>query len=325
MAEIITDRPSIGISACLFRCPVRYNGKAFDGLAVMGREQQDFVFTPVCPECLAGFGVPRMPIHLTGTGTEVLEGEAKVIDRRGHDRTADLVAGSHIALDAIRRAGVVAFIAKESSPSCGLYKTQVGKKRTQTKDSCGVFGALLLDSDLFLISDEALVNPLLWWDARRRLHAWLWLKNRHLGRAQDLYDAWHVIKFVVQETNRPWADAMGRRLAALPREVSLSELEGLRSEMLEALRTPSTRARVRGALWKAYSHARKSGQLDGVDLHDLSIESPEATANVMQLVEQLNKLERISFENDLLFGPSPVLHRDRRRVKAQRDATSDER
>ena len=40
--------------------------------------------------------------------------------------------------------------------------------------------------------------------------------------------------------------------------------------------SPSTRPRIKQALWKSYVHARKSGQLEGVDLHDLTIDSPNA-------------------------------------------------
>ncbi len=85
--------------------------------------------------------------------------------------------------------------------------------------------------------------------------------------------------------------------------------------MLEALRTPSTRARIRQAMFKTWVHAKKKGQLDGVDLHDLTVDSPEVQANVMQIAEDLTKLERISFENDVLFGTSPVIFREGRRVK----------
>ncbi len=322
MPEIITQAVPVGISACVFDCPVRYNGRAFNALGVMGRERTDFVFSPVCPECLAGLGVPRTPIHLTGTGQEVLAGEAKVLDRRGHDRTDDVIAGSRAAMESLERAGVEAFIAKEASPTCGLYKARVGKRRTETSGGSGVFGAMLLDRGWFLIPDEGLANPLLWWDWRRRLHAWLWLRRVDVQRSRDLYDAWHVVKFVVQETNRPRADEIGRRLAALPKGAPVDELEEIRSEMLDALRAPSNRARIKGALWKAYSHARKKGQLDGVELHDLSVDSPEVTANLMRLVEELTVMERVSFENDLLFGTSPVIRRDKRRVRAlesQRD------
>lgn len=322
MAEIITDKVAIGVSACVFNCPVRYNGRAFDALRVIGRERSDFSFTPVCPECLAGFGVPREPVHLTGTGQEVLAGNARVLDRRGHDKTEQLVAGSEAAIGALERAGVEAFIAKEASPSCGLFKARVGKRRTEQSGGSGVFGAMLLDRGWFLIPDEGLANPLLWWDWRRRLHAWLWLKRREIATSRDLYDAWHVLKFIVQETDRPAADEMGRALAALPKSASAEQIGQLRLRMLEALRKPSSRARIRGALWKTYEHARKKGQFDGVDMHDLKMDSPDARANVTEIVREVTGLERISFENDLLFGTTPVLRRDARRVRAHQAAAS---
>jgi uncharacterized protein YbbK (DUF523 family) len=322
LAEVITDRVSVGISACVYNCPVRYNGRAFDALRVLGREKSDFTFTPVCPECLAGLGVPRMPVHLTGTGQEVLAGSARVLDRRGMDRTGELIEGSTAALAALDRAQVEAVIVKESSPSCGLYKARVGKRRTETSGGSGVFGAMLLERGWFLIPDEGLANPLLWWDWRRRLHAWLWLKRREIDRSSDLYEAWHVVKFVVQETNRTRADDMGRRLAALPKRPAREALEDLRAEMLDALRAPSTRARIRAAAWKAYAHARKKGQLTDVELYGHPVTPPDEHADLSTLVAELTTLERVSFENDLLFGTSPVIRRDGRRVAArQRPAT----
>lgn len=56
----------LGISACCMGCPVRYNGRGFDLLKNLGREKGDFTYCPVCPESLAGLGVMRDPIHLTG-------------------------------------------------------------------------------------------------------------------------------------------------------------------------------------------------------------------------------------------------------------------
>jgi uncharacterized protein YbbK (DUF523 family) len=322
--ELLTEKVRVGISACVYRCPVRYNGRSFDALAMLGRERTDFVFTPVCPECMAGLGVPRMPIHLTGTGQEVLTGEARVRDRQGHDVTERVVAGSRACLESLERAGVEAMIAKEASPSCGLFKARVGKRRTEHKGGSGVFGAMLLETGWFLIPDEALANPLLWWDWRRRLQAWLWLKRRDLERSRDLYDAWHVLKFVVQEVDRPLADEIGRRLAALPKKPPAEDLEAIRTDILDALRRPSTRARIRQSMWKTYVHARKRGQLDGIELHDLSVDSPEVTANLMRIVEELTLLERVSFENDLVFGTSPVLRRDARRVRAREQSSESE-
>ena len=125
------------------------------------------------------------------------------------------------------------------------------------------------------------------------------------------------MKFVIQETNRPFADDMGRRLAALPKGVSAERLKPLRAEMLDALRKPSTKPRIRQALYKTWAQARKSGKLAGVDLHGVDVESPEERATVDEVARDLIALERISFENDLLFGTSPVLRRDGRRVAAR--------
>lgn len=323
MPELITRKVPLGISACVFRCPVRYNGRAFDAVATLGRERSDFSFTPVCPECMAGLGVPRDPIHLTGTGQAVLAGEARVRSRRGREVTQEVIAGSRACLETLERAGVRAMIVKEASPTCGVYKARVGKKRAETSEGSGVFGAMLLTTGWFLIPDKALANPLLWWDWRRRLHAWLWLDARDIARASDLYDAWHTVKFMLQETDRPFADAMGRELAALPKRPSLADLDPIKRDILDALRKPSTRARITGAMLKTYKHQAKRGTLDGADLHGLTIESPEFRANVMTLAEELTKLERISFENDLLFGTSPVIYREGRRVKARDEATAD--
>jgi hypothetical protein len=210
-------------------------------------------------------------------------------------------------------------IVKEASPTCGVFKARVGKRRTEQRGGSGVFGAMLLETGWFLIPDEALANPLLWWDVRRRFHAWLWLSDRDITTSKDLYDAWHVVKFVVQEIDRTLADEIGRSLAALPKGPSGARLEEIRAQILEALRRPSTRARIRQAMWKSYVHAKKHGKLNGVDLHELSVDSPEVTANIMEIVHDLTLLERVSFENDLLFGTSPVIRRDARRVRAMKE------
>ena len=320
MPEILTAPVPLGVSACIDRCPVRYNGRAFDRLAPLGRERADFTFTPVCPECMAGFGVPRVPIHLTGgDGHEVLNGGARVRDRRGHDRTDELIEGAKACLDALDRAGVEAVVLKEKSPSCGVLLTHVGGAGGEASSAvtgAGVFGAMCLRSGRFVIPDTALDNPLAWWDWRRRLHAWLWIRRREISSSADMYDAWHALKFIVQETDRPAADAIGRSMAALPKRPSPGELEHIRERIADALRRPTTPARARQALWKAYVHLKKKGSLDGVDVHDLTVESPEVKRSVTRIAQELTGLERISFDNELLVGTSPVLRRDRRRVAA---------
>ena len=318
MPGVLTDKVRLGISACVYNCPVRYNGKALDGMVHLGRERNDYAFTPVCPECLAGLGVPREPIHLTGPGQAVLCGEAQVRNRHGRDVSQQLLEGARDAMAALERAQVQAVIVKESSPSCGVTKAQIGRRR-RAETGAGVFGAMLLERGWFLIPDEALASPVKWWDWRRRMHAWLWLKDRPISSAKDLYDTWHVLKFVMQEIDRPLAEKIGHDLAALPKHPPAEKLEEFRLAMLDTLRRPSTLPRIRQAMWKTYAHAKKKGQLDGIDVHDLSVDSPEAIANSTKIAAELALMERVSFENDLLFATTPVLARDARRVR-NRDA-----
>lgn len=320
MSPYLTDTVALGVSACIDRCPVRYNGRALDELKVLGRETSDFALTPVCPECMAGMGVPRVPIHLTGPGEEVLVGSAKVSDRHGDDVTERLLAGCEACLGALRRAGVEAVILKERSPSCGLFLTPVGRKRENPVTGAGVFGALVRREGWFAIPSTALNNPLAWWDWRRRLHAWLWLRRREIGSSRDLYDTWHAVKFIVQETQRPVADAIGRDLAALPKRPAAEDLEALRERIGDALRAPTTPARARQALAKAHDHLRKTGALDGVDTHDLDVRPASELRSATRLAREMTGLERISFENDLLVGTTPVLRRDRRRLAARDEA-----
>lgn len=320
MTEIITQRPHLGVSACLYDCPVRYNGKRFDPLAMLGRERGDFVFTPVCPECMAGFGVPREPIDLTGPGQDVLAGSARVVSRRGRDVTEQLIAGSTACVEALERAGVRAVILKEASPSCGLEKVRIGSRRRESALGAGVFAAMLEETGWFLIPSTAFDSALTWWDWRRRLHAWLWLSDRTIASNGDLTEAWHVVKFILQETQRAEADRIGRSLAGLPKRAPIEQLEAERARILDALRLPTTRQRATAALWKTYTHYVKKGQLDGVDLHGLTVRSPEVRRNVTTIAEEVVGLERIGFENDLLFGTSPVLYRDKRRVRAREQA-----
>jgi len=64
----LKEKPVIGISACGFNAPVRYNGRSMDFIKAIGREKGDFRWCLVCPETAAGLGVPLDPIHLSGAG-----------------------------------------------------------------------------------------------------------------------------------------------------------------------------------------------------------------------------------------------------------------
>ncbi|MEO9302389.1 DUF523 domain-containing protein [Acinetobacter pittii] len=84
------------VSACLIGEPVRYDGKSCPNTRLMqlliNKKAQ-----ALCPELLGGFTTPRLPAEIVGgTGQDVLDGKAKVIDSSGLDVTELYLKGEKI-------------------------------------------------------------------------------------------------------------------------------------------------------------------------------------------------------------------------------------
>lgn len=306
--------PRIGVSACLHGCPVRYDGRALEATGVLAREVAGVTFTPVCPECMAGLGVPRPPVRLTAPGEEVLAGRGRVVEEGGRGVTEAVLAGARACAEALDRAGAEAVVLKEGSPSCGLELAGIG---SGGRRGAGVFGALMMASGRFLLSERALEDPLLWWDARGRLFAWSWLRRRDIRGSAELRDAWRTVECVLSRLDRRAADAIDRELAALPARPPVARLDGLRARALDALRTPPTRSRARRAMREAYARHARAGLLDAADPLAEPVRPPTDRETVARMAEDLLRLERISLEGDLLFGTSPAMRRAAARVRAR--------
>ncbi len=300
---IITDKIVIGISACCMGSPVRYNGKGWNLLQNIGREKNDFVWLPVCPECMSGMGVLRSPIHIQGEdGASVWKGEGRVRSRKGQDVTEDIKMGAMACLDALNRGNVVAYVYMDGSPSCGVYRTTLKNQRRGKPP--GVFGSLLKDNGFFLIPANDLQSPLKWWDWRRRLLAFYWIKTVPMTTKKEVYEVWHHIKFICQELEEKWAREVGRQLAKLEDKDIEHFSERLRSEILMVLRQPSQPNKIVNRLWKHYAHYRKKS---GKAIEDIN--SPDFKRNMTTIAKELILLERTSVEEGVLMGTTPVIYR----------------
>lgn len=132
------------ISACILGIPCRFDGvsKPVD----VGRNLN--VLLPggqallLCPEVLAGLPVPRGPYQIVGgTGDDVLNGTANVIDKEGQDVTDLFIQGAVFTLKACSSNGVTKAILREKSPSCGVNRLKT-LDETQVSGN-GVTTALL--------------------------------------------------------------------------------------------------------------------------------------------------------------------------------------
>lgn len=113
------------VSACLLGERTRYHGgHAFrddPNLATWVRQGR---VRTLCPEVMAGLGVPRDPAEIEGGagGQRVLDKTARVLTRGGRDLSSVFEAGAKAAVEIARVTEAQVAVLKDGSPSCGsLY------------------------------------------------------------------------------------------------------------------------------------------------------------------------------------------------------------
>jgi len=111
----------------------------------------------VCPELLGGFSTPREPAEIVGgDGEDVLNGQARVIDKSGQDVTAQYIKGAYDTLKQAQAVHAEIIILKEYSPSCGSSMIYNGTFEGKRIVGNGVTTALLIRNGLSVISEENL-------------------------------------------------------------------------------------------------------------------------------------------------------------------------
>ncbi len=149
------DEELILVSACLAGHKVRYNGS--DCLEdQLERLVQTGQAVTVCPELLGGFTTPRPPAEIVGgSGLDVLNGTAKVMDKTGADVSEMYIQGAMRTLEIARELGVKLVVLKEYSPSCGTKQIYNGQFSNERIAGSGVTAALLIKEGIEVMSETA--------------------------------------------------------------------------------------------------------------------------------------------------------------------------
>ena len=303
MPLVLTEKIKVGISACNFGAMVRWNFKGWDRVCEIGRDRDHFSWMPVCPEVMSGLGVSRQPMRLVGgNGDDFWAGSARMKNKLGQDVTEKVKEGLALTLEALKKAGTEAFVFMEGSPSCGVYRTTLKDKRMGKPP--GAFGALLLNEGYFLIPAEDLSSPVKWWDWRRRLHAFVWLKRHEATNKKELYDLWHHFKFICQEADIKESEAIGRELASMPGRFSASFSLEWKKKVMLLLRKPSTFKRIYSIMLKHVANYRKHFK------EATPIDSLNPLMNKHAFADYLREMEKRSITEGYDFGGTPVVFRD---------------
>lgn len=305
MPHLISEKIKIGVSACNFGAKTRYNRRGWDRVADLGREKDSFIWTPVCPEAMSGLGVPRPPMKLVdGNGDDFWQNKARMKNKNGENVSKQVREGALAAMDNLKRAGIEAFVFMEGSPSCGVYRTTLKNQRLGKPP--GVFGALLLAEEFFLIPAADLESPIKWWDWRRRLHAFIWLKRKELRKPSELMSVWHDLKFVCQEMNRLMSDEIGRKVAGLNKKADEKEIEKIKKEIMELLRLPSDHKKIKHSAEKQMSYYCKHFNICYAE------KLPKAEMGKRKFFDKLIELEKRSIKENIDYGFVPVVFRESR-------------
>lgn len=132
------------VSACLLGRNCKYNGgNNFDERIAEYLKDQEII--PVCPEVLAGLGVPRTPI-------EIVDGVLK--DRNGNSVDEALRSAVAQILDQIRDENIDCAILKSRSPTCGVRQVYDGSFSGRLVDGAGVLAQALMDAGYSVIDSE---------------------------------------------------------------------------------------------------------------------------------------------------------------------------
>lgn len=134
------------VSACLLGRNCKYNGGNNLSHEVL-EFLKDYDTVPVCPEELAGLGIPRTPV-------EILDGEVR--DRDGNSVDAVLRGAVSQIMEQVRRENIRYAILKSRSPTCGVHQVYDGTFTGTLVDGSGVLAQALRDAGVHVIDNEDL-------------------------------------------------------------------------------------------------------------------------------------------------------------------------
>lgn len=124
---------------------VRYNGTSKTLInRKLAQWQQEGRLVVLCPEVAAGLPVPRLPAEIVGgSGSEVLTGDAQIIENNLRDVSQDYLRGAQLALEAAQQHQCDFALLTDGSPTCGSSTIYNGRFAGEKRVGEGVAAALL--------------------------------------------------------------------------------------------------------------------------------------------------------------------------------------
>ena len=134
------------VSACLLGRNCKYNGgNNWDPRVAAFLEGREVL--EVCPEVLAGMGIPRVPMELR---------EGRLVDRNGADVDVPNRRAVAAILEQIRGEEIACAVLKSRSPTCGVRQVYDGTFSGTLTEGMGILARALADAGYRVIDAEDL-------------------------------------------------------------------------------------------------------------------------------------------------------------------------
>ncbi|EEX94386.1 hypothetical protein VIOR3934_19595 [Vibrio orientalis CIP 102891 = ATCC 33934] len=141
----------VGISACVLGEKVRFDAGHKVSKFVTKELAPYFDFVPVCPEVGAGMPVPRPTIRLISNEERVTLVETKDPTQ---DHTVQMESYCEKKVEQLEGEQLRGYIVCAKSPTCGMERVKVYKKRGAENDGVGIFTKQLMKSMPWLPVEE---------------------------------------------------------------------------------------------------------------------------------------------------------------------------
>lgn len=150
-----SDKPRVGISACLMGDAVRYNGGHQRDNFVMDVLAEHVDLVPFCPEVEAGLGVPRAVVRIV----ERDDKQSLLESPSGTDHTEAMTETLTQISKRVLAADLDGFLLKRGSPTCGIkgvkiYTSTERKSRVVARGSGFLTQRLAADCTTLALAEE---------------------------------------------------------------------------------------------------------------------------------------------------------------------------
>lgn len=291
----MSNKPVIGIGACLVGQPVRFNGESKRKNNHIESLKDHMDLSSFCPEMAIGMGVPREPIRLVGDIAHI-----RLLDSDSQTKDYTDPIRSYAATVHENNPDLAGYILVKGSPSCGYERVKRYNElgNPLKSDAMGVFAAELhrLDPLLPLEEDGRLNDNRLRENFVTRVYAYHdWKKLVALGTThQGLIKFWARYKYLVMAHSISDYKLIGQLLANHQKQSLEVIAQRFIQLLMSALKTMATRKTHTNVLEHIRGYLKKHLSTD--DKHELGGLIEQYRSGIVPLVVPLTML-RHHFKN----------------------------